>query len=391
VKRTKRISGIFRIRADRCDHMGYGIVRKVCVNGLIVTCAVTIATGPLVATGETRETRRTVTGDPSRSGEPDGTDGTGTVQAPAAPLGVFLGSDERGANRMAAFEAWLGATVPVGRTYLPGENWAALSGPDFILKPWTAWLRARPGRSLVLNVPMVAPNEGNLPDAQVSALLRAGANGARDATFRELARRLVAAGAPDTVIVLGWEMNGTTYSSRCAPDPTAWKAYWRRIVAKMREVSGQRFRFDFTASRGRDAIAWPACYPGDDVVDIIGMDSYDQQPGERFADYVSQPYGLRHHAEFAAEHRKPISFPEWGLFRYGDRPDYVRDMLDWITKHDVAYHSISDYCPHGVWQCAENPRSAQVFRNWAARSPAVLPRRGVDAALPRTPGDGATR
>ena len=79
------------------------------------------------------------------------------------------------------------------------------------------------------------------------------------------------AGAGDAVIVLGWEMNGITYTGRCAPNPPMWKIYWRRIVATMRSVDGARFRFDFAPSRGRDAIPWTECYPGDDVVDIIGM------------------------------------------------------------------------------------------------------------------------
>jgi hypothetical protein len=49
--------------------------------------------------------------------------------------------------------------VPVGRTYLPGESWGDLEGPDWALDPWSAWRTARPERMLVLNVPMVAPNE----------------------------------------------------------------------------------------------------------------------------------------------------------------------------------------------------------------------------------------
>ncbi|MBB5962061.1 glycoside hydrolase family 26 protein [Planomonospora venezuelensis] len=288
-----------------------------------------------------------------------------------ASFGVFLASDARGTERLPAFESWLGdLETTVGRTYLPGENWLALRGPDFILDPWIRWRAEKPGRILALNVPMIAPNEGSLPDAAVAALLGAGAKGVFDLVFRTLAARLVDGGAADTIIVLGWEMNGTTYSSRCAPDPGAWKAYWRRIVATMRAVPGQRFRFDFAPSRGPDAIPWPECYPGDDVVDIIGMDTYDQPPGETFADYVGQPYGMRYHADFARAHGKPISFPEWGLFRRGDRPEYVRGMLEWISSHDVVYHSISDYCPHGVWQCPANPESAVVFRRYLERPPA---------------------
>jgi hypothetical protein len=33
------------------------------------------------------------------------------------------------------------------------------------------------------------------------------------------------------------------------------------------------------------------------VVDIVGMDSYDQRPGSSFQDYIDQPGGLRAQAE----------------------------------------------------------------------------------------------
>ena len=286
------------------------------------------------------------------------------------PLGAFLGSDGAGADAVDDFAAWLGATPLVGRSYLPGGSWQDLEGPDWVLDPWSAWRRSHRDRMFVLNVPMVAPNEPPLDDATVAALLRAGASGRYDGHFQTLAQRLMDRSLGDTVIVLGWEMNGTTYSGRCAPDPAAWREYWRRIVTAMRSVDGQRFRFDFAPVRGAQAVPWPECYPGDDVVDIIGMDSYDQAPGLTFDDYVSQPYGLRAHADFAAAHGKPLSFPEWGLYDHGDNPVFVRAMQAWITTHEVAYHAITDYCPHGFWGCRANPASSAAYRELFGAGPA---------------------
>ena len=278
------------------------------------------------------------------------------------PLGAFLGADRGGVDRIEGFESWLGVSVSVGRAYLPGNSWTDLQGPDWALDPWTAWRSVEPGRLLVLNVPMVAPNEPPLDDEQAARLLRRGAGGGYDNHFRALAQRLVRRQAGDTVIVLGWEMNGTTYSGRCAPDPAAWKRYWRQIVTVMRGVSGQRFRFDFAPARGAHLIPWTSCYPGDDVVDIVGMDSYDQEPGRTFSDFVTQPYGLQAHADFAAAHGKPMSFPEWGLYDHGDNPSYVCAMHSWLTTHDVVYQTISDYCPHGVWRCPSNPQASRAYR-----------------------------
>jgi Glycosyl hydrolase family 26 len=293
----------------------------------------------------------------------DGRAPTGGDGRTTPAFGAFLGSDASGVNLISGFEKWLGGRqVTVGHTYLPPNNWGDVQGPAFILRPWAQWRAARPERMLVLNVPMLVPNEINMSDSEVAALLARGASGEFDENFRVLGQRLVRLGAADTVIVLGWEMNGTTYTSRCAPDSAAWRAYWRSIVEMMRSVPGQRFRFDFTSTRGPDHIPWERCYPGDDVVDIIGMDTYDHAPGNDFHDYLFQPSGLQDQADFAAKHGKPISFPEWGLFRYGDRPEYVHAMYEWITTHDVVYHTITDFCPHGVWRCEGNPKSSATFR-----------------------------
>ncbi|CAM5248726.1 glycoside hydrolase family 26 protein [Streptomyces avidinii] len=279
-------------------------------------------------------------------------------------MGAYLDYGPPGVARIPHLSSWLGGKeIRVGHTYLPGDSWAGIEGRVSFLDDWAEWRQEEDDRMFVLNVPMQERNEARVPDYRVAQLIRAGAQGRYDRHFRELGERLVELGVPDTVIVLGWEMNGVTYTHRCAPDPENWKAYWRRIVNTMRAVPGQKFKFDFAPNRGTDAIGWTKCYPGDDVVDVIGMDSYDQGPGQDFDDQITQPYGLRHHVDFAKAHGKPVSYPEWGLFRRGDNPEYVRRMLKWIQQHKPLYHTITDYCPHGVWQCKDNPQSAKVFRD----------------------------
>ncbi|MGQ0575121.1 MAG: glycoside hydrolase family 26 protein [Pseudonocardia sp.] len=294
-------------------------------------------------------------------------------------FGVFLGSDELGIERIPAFEEFLGGTpLQVGHTYLPGNSFQDVTGSPQLLQPWARWKADNPDGLFVLNVPMAAPNEASeqearqggqaLTDEQVSNLLAAGAGGEFDGIYQTLGQRLVQLGLSDAVIVPGWEMNGTTYSHRCAPNPPAWQQFFRRVVASMRSVEGQRFLFDFNPSRGRDAIAWTECYPGDDVVDIIGMDTYDQPSGGTWEDFVSEDYGLQDHVDFATQRGKPISFPEWGLFRNGDNPEYIRNMVAWIRSHDTVYSTYTNYCPHTVLAlgpesntCA-NPQSAAALQ-----------------------------
>ncbi|MEU9641297.1 glycosyl hydrolase [Streptomyces sp. NPDC048188] len=288
---------------------------------------------------------------------------------PAAPeptpaFGAYLDYGPRGVARMAALSHWLGgAELRVGHTYLPGDRWSNIEGAPGFLDVWADWRTRQADRMLVLNVPMMERNEEHVGDREVRRLLRQGAAGRFDRHFRALAERLVALKVPDTVLVLGWEMNGTTYTHRCGPDPEAWKAYWNRIVTTMRAVPGQKFRFDFAPSRGRDAVPWTQCYPGDATVDIVGMDSYDQPRGTTFDEQVKEPYGLQAHVDFAKAHGKPVSYPEWGLFRNGDNAAYMRRMLAWMDEHKPVYNTVTDYCPHGVWQCDDNPRSTAVYRS----------------------------
>ncbi|MFF4582941.1 glycoside hydrolase family 26 protein [Streptomyces sp. NPDC001373] len=336
---------------------------------LVSTCVGTVTAG-LLATG-------------AALAAPDDEPARGSGTA----FGAYLDYGPSGVARIPSLSRWLsGREIRVGHTYLPGDSWAGIEGRVPFLEDWARWRRAKEDRMFVLNVPMQARNEGRVPDWQVVQLIRAGAQGEYDRHFRRLAERLVELGVSDTVVVLGWEMNGTTYTHRCAPDPEHWKAYWTRVVNAMRSVPGQRFKFDFTPNRGSDAIAWTRCYPGDDVVDVIGMDSYDQGPGRTFDDHISQPYGLQQHVDFAKAHGKQISYPEWGLFRNGDNPEYVRRMLRWIDQHHPLYHTITDYCPHGVWQCKQNPKSSKVFRDaLAEQGPVVVPTPVVPTPVVPTP------
>ncbi|MET3984017.1 hypothetical protein ABIC27_001884 [Streptomyces sp. PvR034] len=335
---------------------------------LVSTCVGTVTAG-LLATGAALAA-------PERDDDRAGSD---------VAMGAYLDYGPSGVARIPFLSRWLGGReIRVGHTYLPGDRWSNIEGTDF-LEDWATWRRAEKDRMFVLNVPMQERNEGRIPDHQVARLIRAGADGDFDGHFKKLAERLVSLGVPDTVVVLGWEMNGTTYTHRCGPDPERWKAYWKRIVTAMRSVPGQEFQFDFAPNRGTDAIGWTKCYPGDDVVDIIGMDSYDQGPGTTFDDQVSQPYGLQQHVDFAKAHGKRISYPEWGLFRRGDNPEYVRRMLRWIEEQKPIYHTITDYCPHGVWQCKQNPRSSRVFRDALTTRPNPLPTPVIPTPVIPTP------
>jgi hypothetical protein len=321
-----------------------------------------------------------------------------TPTVPAA-IGAYLNSDVTGVNNISGFQSWLGGPeITVGRSYLASQSWSDIEGPDWVLNPWSTWVKAKPNRIFVLNVPMLSPNEpgsaGN-NDSQISTDLQRGARGEFNAHYRKLAERLVAKGASDTTLVLGWEMSGFDFRHRCAPNPTAWKAYWIQIHDTMRSVPGQDFVFNFNPNRGPDKIRFQDCWPGDQYVDEIGIDAYDQPAGSNFSQQRTEPNGLDQIAAFAAAHgNKPLSIPEWGLFRNGDNPAYIQGMYDWITTHNVRWQSITDYCNHGVWRCTQNPNSSaryrSLFKQVATPNPPTPPPAPAPAGQAREAEQGAT-
>ena len=188
------------------------------------------------------------------------------------------------------------------------------------------------------------------------------------------------------MIVLGWEMNGTTYTHRCGPDPEAWKKYWNRIVTTMRAVPGQKFRFDFAPTRGRDAVPWTQCYPGDDTVDIIGMDSYDQPAGMTFDEQVEEPYGLQAHVDFAKAHGKARLLSRMGAVpqRRQSRVHAAHARLD--GRAQAALQHADRLLPARCVAVRHNPGSASTGPSSPAATGAATP----GAPVTPRPRPGAT-
>lgn len=268
--------------------------------------------------------------------------------AAAAPvgrtlIGTYGGAGCTGLPEVKAFEAWLGRRLDVVLDFLQTDTWSGMvNEANWIAGCW----KDLPGRRLALSVPMLV-HEGGPTLAQ-------GAGGAFDQHFRELGRILVAGGYADAFIRIGWEFNGDWYSWTARGHPEVFAAYWRRIALAMRAVPGSRFRFDWNPSVASGPTE--AAYPGDDVVDVIGLDVYNQSwpriedPALRWAVLLHHPAGLIWHRDFAHAHGKPRSFAEWGTGTRpdghggGDDPLYVRNMIEWMRNGDpVAYACYWNY------------------------------------------------
>jgi hypothetical protein len=295
--------------------------------------------------------------------------------APQHELGVFPCSAQ--VQRVQSFGNWLGRRPTIVTEFLSRRSWETITNVDWVAKAWAG----RPWR-LSLTVPM-------LPDQAAS--LEAGARGEYDHWFRTLARRLVAAGLGDSILRVGHEFNGDWMPWRAAADPRAFVAYWRRLVAAMRSVAGEAFLFDWNPNLGQQEIDASSVYPGNDVVDYVGLtiydvsyvpDTYPYPDGASSAERLrrqqlawerkeSGPRGLDYWASFARDHGKRLSVPEWGLVGGnprggGDDPAFVRYVHRFLGEHDVAYFSYFD-CNGGlgrhVLRSSDFPQASVVFRD----------------------------
>ncbi len=191
-----------------------------------------------------------------------------------------------------------------------------------------------------------------------SSALVAAAAGEADSKFYYLGELLVEDGLGDTIIDLGREMNGTWYewSEHRAPssEPDAYVLAWRQIVATMRSVPGQHFKFLWTMYPTDTSVA--ESWPGSAFVDYIGTDIFDWYGGAAYTyphtasgalDHeakwqqilTAKPGGLNWISAFSQAMGKPIIIPEWGLdfhtFGGQDDPLFITNMMTWMRAHDA--------------------------------------------------------
>jgi hypothetical protein len=232
-------------------------------------------------------------------------------------------------------------------------DWAGWDDPWFLTRhappghDWQQWATAAgTHRELIIT-------QGLFPsDLDGTNWLQAGASGAYDTYARTLARNLVAAGLGSSVIRLGHEANytgspwfiGTTRQSF-----QLWDEFWRQTVLAMRSVPGAHFLFDWCINAYWKPVPLAEWYPGNDVVNIIGIDTYDAgvPAGDaRWSRLYNQPDGIKAVLQFAAAHGKPVSIPEWGLWTPGpttlgggNDPAYVNGIASVVRHNPVAYQS----------------------------------------------------
>ncbi len=273
--------------------------------------------------------------------------------------GAFVnwGPDGR-EHTLQIWEKWLNQAPSsvVGVDFYAEKTWEDFSGLSWVPG---IWKKLNPARNVVWSVPLTVKGT---PLADV-------ADGKHDAEF-EAAATAISEAQPNAVIRLGWEMNLVSMAWFAKGREADYIKAFRRVVEIFRRHSSG-FRYDWCPGWGPQDSPADLAYPGDDVVDYIGLDvydfRYDGSAAERWEHfYLNAPFGLQWHREFAARHGKRMSYPEWGVGNFGDNPFFIQRMHDWFVKNasQIAYAAYFDV--DGLWPTRIDnnrfPNSQRLFR-----------------------------
>jgi hypothetical protein len=319
----------------------------------------------------------------------------------AAPYTAVYRWGQRGCieGRYDAYAQWLNRKGVWAEDFMPNEGWDKIMGEEWQFGTWGPWVQKDPKhRRYILSVPLLpgpwdrsGPRQG---PGQEPVSLKLGAEGKYNTYFETLAKNLVKYKLGNTILRLGWEFNGGWYTWRVdnAEEAKFFAEYFRQIVTTMRAVPGtQDLKFCWNPNVMWMGYDIELAYPGDEFVDDIGIDIYDQSwikntypiPSCASESEImsrqkrawneglnNKNWGLQFWAKFAKRHKKPLSIPEWGVFIRedghggGDNPFFIEEMYKFIHNPDnnVIYHCYFDvHAGDGDHQLVPEPNRTTQF------------------------------
>jgi hypothetical protein len=277
------------------------------------------------------------------------------------------------------FDSVTKTTVTCLSAYLNGEpNWNQWEHPW--ITSWqygyTEWVDAAPQtRQMVLEVDLIPASLANVNDPL--SWEQSCANGSFNSYATELGTNLVNAGLENSVIRLGPEMNGIWEEDYVGPTVTEqrlWATCFANEVTAMRAVPGEHFLMDWDTNACTQNIPYANYYPGNQYVDILGLDIYDVScvspyTKESFNQLANEVAGITDFERFASAQNKPMSFPEWGLKKVpsGDDPGYIDGMGAIFDRRNVSFEvyfnvdvKIRPYLGLGTG----TPLALKAFKKW---------------------------
>lgn len=262
-------------------------------------------------------------------------------------------------DEVASWEDYRGRQVDVVHGFSDRDSWDGITSADWILGYYGGF-----NGLVVISQPFWPEDTGGSLDECAS--------GGYDDQWAEYGRTLAAHDDTQIYTRLAWEFNGTWFEWS-ATDADAWKSCWRSVVDAVRSTApGAQFEWNINAhgsqSCGGDAFD---CWPGDDYVDIVGIDPYDHYPSSstaaEFDEQCNGRHGLCGVVDFARQHGKQVGVTEWGIINsgIGDNPLYIEKMYEAFDAagDTLAYETYFNSSDHDTTlDDGANPESSEMYR-----------------------------
>ena len=250
-----------------------------------------------------------------------------------------VGTANETTAQVSSFETYLGTTVTYAMAFANGTSWSNLQS--------NAVDATVLGTTHSIHWSVAIPSDGTTTLAQVAA-------GMWDSQFTTLANLFLATRPSDAIIPVRifWEFQNTSFAWNSVGHESDYIAAFQRVTQLFLNVS-TKFRFIWcpawnTTVSGQSTAYDPSqAYPGDGVVDVIGMDVYyttqtdGTDPNAAWRFKQAAPFGLNWLAGFAQTHGKPMSQDEWGV-NTDVAAQYISAQLEWFEANNVAYINYFD-------------------------------------------------
>jgi hypothetical protein len=297
-------------------------------------------------------------------------------------VGVYLGDE----SALEPWEEWFGRTVDYYSFDVPRDGWDDYRVENMLFEAPIEQIAAE--RDIVVTAKMFPP-----PVSTLSAV----AGGDHAEQHREFGRSLIDNGMADATIRIGHEFNGHWSPDGAVGRPDTFVEAWKAMVGAMNFVDGADFSYIWAPSNGREDMDPTTAYPGDEWVDVIGPTVYDagqiyreqcddspieECREENWQKTVGEEFGLNFWADFARQHDKTLTFPEYGITAPnwndaggGDNRQFIANIAEWMSANSdiVGWHNAWSYTagPHFVGpeslhisdQYPPNPDASEEFRS----------------------------
>lgn len=273
-------------------------------------------------------------------------------------------------DQYASFARFRGRPLDTITCWCQHENWSEIVG----LKGGFVTARQSGARVSLA----IAPLPKSLNGVRNPGNWRLAANGSFDGYYTEFAKKLASSGTKNPIVRIGWENNGISRPWFCGTDGGAFKATWQRIASILRRYNPSVLTEWSNIKKGAQPGSILNYYPGDQYVDIVGVNYYDGWPAlttqsawnsQYNAEYKGGPYGIGAWYQFARSRGKQLGCSEWGINagRYGciDNPLYIENMHDFFVRNSggIAYENyFNQKSYHQLMPGTRNPKASAKYR-----------------------------